>query len=172
MAFNIREIFRALSDADARYVVVGGLAVILHGHLRVTRDLDLVVDLERENCARALAALKSIGLRPRLPVTLEDFADPAKRDDWYYNRNMLVFQLWDPANEQRSIDLFVREPIDFETLWRNSVCKDYDGTPIRIASIPDLIAMKSLAGRPRDHEDIAALRTILNEQADSEESSP
>lgn len=165
MAFNLREIFAALSEADARVVVVGGLAVILHGHLRVTRDLDLVVDLAPANCARAIAVFAALGLRPRLPVTLDDFADPVKRADWFERRNMLVLQLLDPRNEQRSIDLFVREPIEFETLWRNSVVKDYDGMSIRVAAISDLIDMKSLAGRPRDHEDIQALRAILDEQA-------
>jgi len=39
MAFNLREIFKALADAEVDYVVVGGLAVIMHGHLRATRDL-------------------------------------------------------------------------------------------------------------------------------------
>lgn len=60
-------------------------------------------------------ALSGIGLRPRLPVTLADFADPSKREDWARNRNMLVFQLWDPANAERSVDVFVREPLDFRS---------------------------------------------------------
>lgn len=167
MPFNLREIFTRLSAEEARTVVVGGLAVILHGHLRATRDLDLVVGLDPANCGRAIAAFNALGLRPRLPVALEDFADPAKRADWVENRNMFVLQLWDPANELRSIDVFVREPLEFEALWRNSVVKDYDGTPIRIAGIPDLIAMKSRAGRPRDLDDIAALRAILAESREA-----
>src|SRR5579864_7444644 len=104
MAFNLREIFKVLADANVRYVVVGGLAVIFHGHLRATADLDLVIGLERENCTKALDALASIGFESRLPVALGDFADPAKREDWVENRNMLVFQLWDPILPERSID--------------------------------------------------------------------
>ena len=38
MAFNVREIFKALAEAKVDYVVVGGFAVIMHGHLRATRD--------------------------------------------------------------------------------------------------------------------------------------
>ena len=160
MAFNLREIFKTLADAKADYVVVGGFAVIMHGHLRATRDLDLVVGLEPANCARTLAALASIGLQPRLPVELSDFADPAKREDWIQNRNMQVFQLWDRANPERSIDLFVREPFAMSAMLAEATTKDLDGVPIRVASIRHLIAMKVAAGRRNDLDDIEALRRI------------
>jgi hypothetical protein len=153
MAFNLREIFKALA----------GLAVIMHGHLRATRDLDLVIGLQPDNCAKAMDALSGIGLRPRLPVSLADFADPAKREDWVTNRNMLVFQLWDPANPERSVDVFVREPMDFQAMRSEAVTKDLDGVPIRVASIRHLIQLKQSAGRPMDLDDIAALREIASE---------
>ena len=161
--FNLQEIFAALAEADARYVVVGGLAVILHGHLRATRDLDLVIGLEPNNCASALAALAKVGLQPRLPVTMQDFADPEKRRDWAEQRNMQVFQLWQPGNPLRSVDVFVREPMDFDELWNGSSIKDLDGVPIRVAGIRHLIAMKQVAARPRDLDDINALRQIAKE---------
>jgi hypothetical protein len=160
MAFNVRQIFAALDQAHARYVVVGGFAVILHGYTRFTHDLDLVIDLAPENCEKALKALETAGLKPRLPVSMRDFAKPEVREDWYRNRRMQVFQLWDPHNEQRSVDIFVHEPVKFDELWRDSVVKDYDGVAIRIAAIPHLIAMKTEAGRPRDREDIAKLQEI------------
>src|SRR5690606_26516414 len=130
------------------YVVVGGLAVIMHGHLRATSDLDLVIGLEPDNCVRAMRALASVGLRPRLPVALEDFADPVKRTDWVENRNMLVFQLFDPANAERSVDVFVREPIAMSELADDAVVKDLDGVPIRVASIRHMIVLKQAAARP------------------------
>lgn len=163
MAFNVREIFKALADAEVDYVVVGGLAVIMHGHLRATRHLDLVIGLQPDNCSKAMGALGGIGLRPRLPVTLADFADPAKRQDWSQNRNMMVLQLWDPANPERSVDVFVREPMDFQSMLANASSKDLDGVPIRVASIPHLILLKEAAGRPLDIDDIEALRDIAAE---------
>jgi len=163
MAFNLREIFKALADADVEYVVVGGLAVIMHGHLRATRDLDLVIGLEPQNCKRGMEALSSIGLRPRLPVAMADFADPAKREDWTNNRNMLVFQLWDPANPERSVDVFVREPIDFPEMRAEAVVKDLDGVAIPVVSIRHLIRLKQAAGRPLDLDDIESLRVIAAE---------
>jgi hypothetical protein len=163
MAFNVREIFKTLADASVDYVVVGGMAVIMHGHLRATRDLDLVIGLDPENCTRGMQALSDIGLCPRLPVTLADFADPNKRKDWVENRNMLVFQLWDPANPERSVDVFVREPLEFRVMLSEAVLKHLDGVPICVASIRHLILMKLAAGRPRDLDDIEALREIAAE---------
>lgn len=162
MTFNLREIFKALADAEVDYVVVGGLAVIMHGYLRATADLDLAIGLSPDNARRGMASLSSIGLRPRLPVTLDDFADPVKRAEWRETRNMLVFPLWDPANPLRSVDVFIDEPIAFEQLLQQAVTKDLDGLAVRVASIPHLIEMKQRAGRPRDLDDIGKLRQILD----------
>ncbi|MGA9853271.1 MAG: DUF6036 family nucleotidyltransferase [Gammaproteobacteria bacterium] len=164
----MHEIFTALDKAQVRYVVVGGLAVILHGHIRLTQDLDLVIDLDPVNCRKALETLESIGLKPRLPVVMQDFADPKKREDWYRNKHMMVFQLWDPKNAQRSIDVFVHEPVKFTDLWHDSIVKVYDGVPIRVASIAHLIEMKSGTHRVRDEDDIEKLREIQRQMSYSE----
>lgn len=167
MAFKIREIFQALAEARVDYVVVGGFAVILHGHARATRDLDLVVELSPANCQRAIAALSGIGLRPRLPVPMSDLADPAKREEWRRRRNMIAFPLWDEANPERIVEIFVYEPMAFEQMRAQAVLQHLDGIPIPIASIEHLIAMKKEAGRPHDRQDIEALRRLAGE-ADEE----
>ena len=163
MAFNVRQIFAALNDANVDYVVVGGLAVILHGYLRATADLDLAIGLSPDNSKRGMDALASIGLQPRLPVSLDDFNDADKRADWLRNRNMQVFPLWDPANPIRSVDVFIDEPIEFVDLLADAVVKDMQGLKVRIASIPHLIEMKLRAGRARDLDDIDKLRQILQD---------
>jgi len=89
-----------------------------------------------------------------------DFADPEIRRDWAENRNMQVFQIWDPENPIRSVDVFVREPVKFEELWEKSIKGTFDGVPIHIASIEHLIEMKKQAGRERDILDIQALEVI------------
>lgn len=159
MSFNVRQIFAALNDAQVDYVVVGGLAVILHGYLRATADLDLAIGLGPDNAHRGMQALSAIGLRPRLPVAIEDFADPEKRAQWA-QRNMLVLPLWDPDNPLRSVDVFIGEPIAFDHLLRDAVCKNLGGTSVLVASIDHLIEMKEGAGRSRDLEDIEKLRQI------------
>lgn len=163
-------IFAALDRAGVRYVTVGGVAVVLHGHARLTADLDLVVDLAPRAAANAIEALTSIGFHPRLPVEADGFADPAVRERWIAQQGMTVFSMWDPDDPLRSVDLFVEQPIDFEELWRRSVVVDIDGTPVRVASIEDLIRLKRIAGRAVDLEDIAALESIEERgQADDPE---
>lgn len=76
---------------------------------------------------------------------------------------MRVFTMRDPGDPLRQVDLFVEEPIPFEDLWRRSKAVTLGDLSVRIASIPDLIQMKELAGRAIDEEDIAELRRIQDE---------
>jgi len=153
-------LFRALNASSARYVVVGGVATVLHGYARLTADIDLVIDLEREPVLAVVQALTDLGLRPRAPVEPTAFADPETRERWRREKGMQVFSLYDPAEPLLSVDLFVNHPIDFGELWTRAKRCDLGSVSIRIASIPDLIRLKRLADRPRDREDIAKLEQI------------
>jgi hypothetical protein len=153
-------VFDALNAAGVRYVVVGGVAVVLHGHARLTADLDIAIDLSPGATADAMRALGEIGLRPRLPVEAADLADPDVRAQWITERGMRVFSLWDPDDPLRSVDVFVENPIDFDELWQRSEPVDLGDTETRIASIPDLIELKRRADRPQDRLDIEALEAI------------
>jgi hypothetical protein len=105
---SLEAIFLALQEADARYLVVGGVAVIAHGYVRLTEDLDLVLDLSSDSLRRALTALQSLGYRPIIPVPLLDFADAELRKDWTENRNMKVFNLISDAIPMSSLTFFPR----------------------------------------------------------------
>jgi hypothetical protein len=157
-------IFRALDEARVRYVVVGGLAVLLHGHLRFTADVDLAVDLAPDAAARAVAALGSIGLRPRAAVDPAGFADPGIRAAWRAEKGMVVFSMCDPDNPTREVDLFTESPLDFERLWQDAKRVVLGGIPVPVASIEHLCAMKRASGRPKDLDDVRALERIAREQ--------
>jgi hypothetical protein len=156
----ITRILAELEKAGVRLVVVGGVAVVLHGHLRFTADLDLVVALDRDNVLAALSALKALGYRPRPPVPAEDFADPAIRAAWVRDKNMTVFSLWSESFPGTDVDLFAQLPIPFEDLEARAVRLAVAPLTVPVASIRDLIAMKRKAGRPVDATDIAALEKI------------
>lgn len=162
-------LFKSLNDAGVRYVVVGGLAVLLHGHARLTVDVDLVVDLDEGQALRAIDALVAMGLRPRVPVNPRDFADRSVREGWIRERGMQVFSMIDPSNPMRVVDLFVDHPIPFEDLWSRSEEFELRDTTVRVASIRDLIHLKRLAGRPQDHADIEQLEAILEAKKKDED---
>lgn len=158
-------IFGALEDAGARYVVVGGLAVVLHGYARLTADVDLVVDLSPGEAVKAVAALTRIGMVPRAPVQARDFADANERRRWIEEKGMRVFSMHDPRKPLVEVDLFVDPPVGFDELFERAEWVELGERRVRVASIADLIAMKRLAGRPKDAEDIAALEAIARRRA-------
>lgn len=87
---SFEAIATALNREGVRYLVAGGLAVNAHGYVRLTHDVDLVVQLDPENILPAFAALASLGYRPLIPVTAAQFADPAQRAAWIRDKDMTV----------------------------------------------------------------------------------
>ena len=137
---------RALDKAGVRYLVAGGLAVNAHGYLRFTRDVDLVLQLAPQNIVAAFRALEGIGYRPIVPVTASDLADPARR----------------AAHPDTPVDVFVTEPFDFEEEYARALVKPLGSVAVRFVSIPSLIRMKEIAGRPQDKIDIDYLRKLAD----------
>ncbi len=163
-AHPIEQVLATLSAAKVRYLVVGGVAVVLHGHLRTTAALDLVVALDEGNARRAVEALESMGFRPRAPVPAAQFADPQARDSWVVEKGLSVFSMWSDQVAGLEVDLFVKEPFDFEQGYARSIEVTLDSTSARIASLEDLLAMKRAAGRPQDLADIEALEAIARQE--------
>jgi hypothetical protein len=85
-------IFETLNREEVRYIHVGGVAVVLHGYVRATGDLDLVVDLAPHAAKKAIDALAGMGLRPAVPVDAADFTDPDIRGGWITERGIRVFR--------------------------------------------------------------------------------
>lgn len=155
---SVEAIIGALNGAGVRYLIVGGLAVNAHGYARLTRDIDLVLKLEVENCTKGLRALMDIGYQLAIPEDPESFSDPVKRDHWRREKNMIVLKLWSDEHRRTPIDVFVYEPFLFDEEYeRSSSMEIADGICARIVSLETLIAMKREAARPRDLDDINEL---------------
>ena len=153
-------LFKALNDAGVKYVVVGGLATVLHGYARFTADVDLIIDLQKDEAENAVKTLTGFGLKPRLPVDPIQFTDLGVREAWRKEKNMEVFSFFDPGNPVVTVDLFVYEPIPFHQLVFRAKRMDIGGTTVPVCSIDDLIGLKLKAGRLRDLDDIEHLREI------------
>ena len=158
----LSEIATTFAHEGVRWLVVGGYAVIAHGYVRLTNDLDIVLDLDDDNCRRSLEALRQLGFTSRLPVDLLDFADPAKRRAWHDEKDMVVFTVWrQPEGRFEQVDLFLREPFPFADAWaERHVAMTEDGLNIPCISFNLLCQMKLVAGRPKDLDDLANLQRV------------
>ena len=163
---DVRTILSALNDANVRYLIVGGLAVVAHGYVRFTQDIDLVIQLERENVLRAMNALTAIGYRPLIPVDATQFADETLRQQWRNEKGMIVFQFFNPQRESTRVDVFVSEPFVFAQEFKTASWHIWGELRAPVLRIEALIAMKQAAGRPQDLADAALLRDILEQQRD------
>lgn len=154
------DVFRKLKEKDVKYVVVGGLAVALHGIPRFTADVNISLKLVPDNIIKFLLAIKELGYNPKVPVDPLDFADPDKRAIWIREKNMRVLSFWKSDDPLKMIDVFVDNPIDFNELSKEMVVKKAAGIEIPIPSLKHLIYLKKISGRPEDLRDIELLEKL------------
>lgn len=155
---EIERVLRALEAAGVRYLVVGGVAVVLHGHPRFTADLDLAVALEPANVRAAFAALATLGYHPRVPVSAEMLSDPEARRRLVVEKGMTVLSFASPDLPTTEVDVFADPPFAFDETYQRATRVDLGDVAVRVASIRDVIAMKRRVGRPKDLEDVAMRR--------------
>jgi hypothetical protein len=141
---DIRRICRALDEAGARYVLIGGFAVVLHGGLRTTKDIDLLVDPEPANIERLKRALS----------VLED--DAAREIDPADLRRYSVVRVADEV----LVDLLASAcGVTWNDAQRSAVRMDLEGTPVIVADVETLIRTKRTV-RPSDAADRAWLESL------------
>lgn len=155
-----------LSEAGAKYLIAGGIAVNLYGCERMTRGMDIILDLDDPASLGAFfSSCKALNLRPLLPVKLEDFGVKAIREKWIKEKHMIVFCLTLPDNPFSKIDVFVQPPDNFQTMFANKKTLEVKNEGavfhINLISIEDLIEMKKAAGRDKDLLDINNLLKSL-----------
>ena len=110
---SVEAIVRALNTAEVEYLIVGGLAVNAHGFVRLTRDVDLVLQLDSGNVSKGLNALLDIGYQMSIPAKPEDFANPEMRESWRQTKGMITLKLWSDQHQRTPVDIFFYEPFDF-----------------------------------------------------------
>jgi hypothetical protein len=154
-------LFRELYSARIRYLIVGAVAINLHGVPRMTADLDLMVDLHESNLRRFIESLIGLGYRPRVPVQPFDLLDPLKRQEWKETKSMVVFTWIHPNRSYEEIDVFLENPIEFDSAYRNKKELPVEGFVLSLAGITDLINLKRMAGREQDRSDVEALKRLL-----------
>jgi hypothetical protein len=155
-----QKLFASLAAHHVRYLLVGGLAVNVHGIPRMTMDVDVVIALDPQNVDHFIAAAEELGLCPVLPVPLADLGNPAKRREWVEQRNRVAVALRAQEKGIPTLDVLLGLDLQFEPAYGRRVVRDLDGIAIDVASIADLIAMKGKSGREQDRSDVEHLRKL------------
>lgn len=148
------KVVNALKDNKVNYAITGGYAVALHGAVRATVDIDIVVNISKGSFKKAEKALNSIRLQSKLPVNSEDVFN--FRKEYIENRNMIAWSFVNDVNPTELVDIIITQ--DLKKIKTKRV-KIIDSI-INIVSIDDLIKIKEKSNRPQDIEDIKSLRKL------------
>ncbi len=144
MLNQYQDVFKSFQKHKVRYVVIGGVAAILHGVPRTTVDLDILIEATPENARRFLDALLNAGLGTASMTTV----------DGLLGNEITIFK------DRVRIDAQTSTPgLQFQEAWKHKKAVMYHGQEFFLVSREDLIASKRAAGRPVDLEDARLLET-------------
>ena len=153
------EILREFQKQKVRYVLVGGIAMNLHGSLRNTVDMDILVEMSDENLAKVVTILKGQGYRVKQPVDPMGIANPKIRSEWINGKNMKAFNFY-KDRELKEVDIIIDSPVSYESAFPKAEIIKIGDIRLPLISIDDLIKMKTRAGRNVDQLDVVELKKI------------
>lgn len=138
----LKDVFESFHRHNTKYLVIGGIAAVLHGVPRATFDLDILIDATPENAKKLLDALLDAGLGTAEMITAKELLE----------HEITIFK------DRVRIDVQTSAPgLDFEGAWERRETMDYQGQKFYVVSRQDLIASKREAGRDVDLEDVRLL---------------
>ncbi len=153
------DLFAAL-NRKVDYVLIGGLAIALHGIERATMDIDVTVAMTSDNLASLVGTARELGMTPVLPVPLDALSDLDQLAQWHRERNLEAFALRAPGLAGVTLDVLLYPPVDYKDMRSRAVRFQAGNVPVVVASIDDLISMKQAVGRPIDLADIEHLKRL------------
>jgi hypothetical protein len=142
-------LIRHLTQHEIPHVVIGGWAVIAHGYIRTTRDIDVLVPETPSVRRKVGRAMREINAHTLAGKQLE--ADM-----------LLPDQGWQLDTDHGRIDVLLEgaPPLDFESVRDTALEAELDGEPLLIADLAHLVGFKRLAGRPQDKADLDELEQL------------
>lgn len=151
--FRPRRALALLSGGDVDFVVVGGIAAAMRGSLRETTDLDVLVERSHDNLARLADVLTRIGARvkgsPRAPLPIAA--------SMFEGMTLVTF---DTVVGEIDVLMVGKGGWTYEQVQGGAEVIDVAGSPVRLISVDDLIAMKRAAGRRKDIETAEELEDL------------
>lgn len=142
---DFKDLLRELSDSGAEFLIVGAHALAVHGIVRATGDLDILIRPSDENAERVLVALRRFGAPVEAHgISPRELATPGN-----------VYQIGLPP---RRIDILTRiSGVDFDAAWRSRTSTTLDGQSIAVLGRESLIENKHATGREKDRLDVELL---------------
>src|SRR5258706_1748744 len=132
----IHRVAQALKKQGVAFAIVGGYAVALHGAVRGTVDLDIVLRFKKKDFVAAEAVFKGMGLAPRLPVSAEQVFD--FREEYIRNRNLIAWSFSNPANPAEILDVVITHAL---AKMRVKMIKPRGGPP-PVLAFPTPVALR------------------------------
>ena len=145
---DFREFLLALNKNAVRYVLVGGYSVIYHGFPRTTGDLDIFVDISKNNYNRLVKAFEDFQM-PLFDMTEDSFLCQSNINVYTFGRPPVCIEIL------KEISGF-----KFEEIYRNSIQVMFEDIPMRIIHLEDLIRNKKISGRAKDLNDLENLSEL------------
>lgn len=151
---DFADLLVCLAEAEVDYMLIGGYAVMAHGHLRATQDLDVWVRATPDNAMRVMAAMEAFGLPPGLSTTDLTRIDGPPPTGFRFGRPPIA------------VDLITSvEGVEFDDAWPSCVLRSFDGLEVRVIGRDALLANKRATGRLKDAADVEALEALVEADA-------
>lgn len=147
---DAERILRALAEHGVDYVLIGGLAVQTHGHVRTTNDADLIPAPNPANLGRLAAALRALDAR---------VLNPGEENTKVDRKMLPKATIWQFATRDGGIDVMHEVPggRSYAELSERALHVQLGDVDVPVVDLDDLIQMKLARGRPVDLADVAAL---------------
>ena len=153
---DIQGILAELSREGVDFLVIGGVAVGFHGHVRATKDVDVVPAPGEENLQKLVRVLK------RLEAVVEgaDEFEAGELPDPLDPQALALGGNWVLLTRLGRLDLmqWLGDAPLWEELSPSAVEEKIGGVLIKFVSYEDLVKLKELAARPEDLVDLKRLR--------------
>ena len=135
-------IIASLNKHHVDFMLIGGIAVIYHGHVRDTKDLDIFIRRTPENAKKTVAALEEVG-----------FECPELKPEVFMADNGISL-----GEVPVKVDILSNIPgVDFDEAWARREADIFGPQTVNYISLEDLIANKRAVGRPQDMADVYKL---------------
>ena len=157
-------LFEALWKERVHFLICGGLAVNIYGIPRMTADIDLLLDFEKDNLDRFDQVLKKLSYSPVAPIPVSQLSDKVKRMELIKEKHMIAYSFYNSRSNYMSVDVLLDPPATFESMWEKRETRKIDDYEVTLVSLPHLIEMKTFANRKQDQDDVILLSKLMNKK--------